>query len=139
MGKNQNGILPILGEAFALYPYNWLKDMHLDSTRGLGLFANWAILLGSIFLFVTHGSTLLTLGLLPTWARFNLTQLFLGDGSSLLLPRWAKRFWQQYEGGSSATEWTQSGVAPPLIPCASTKIPIPINTNAKTNVKKYYL
>ena len=40
MGKNQNGILPILGEAFALYPYNWLKDMHLDSTRGLGLFAN---------------------------------------------------------------------------------------------------
>ena len=74
-------ILPILGEAFALYPYNWLKDMHLDSTRGLGLFANWAILLGSILLFVTHGSTLLTLGLLPTWARFNLTQLIFGDGS----------------------------------------------------------
>ena len=81
MGKNQNGILPILGEAFALHPYNWLKDMHLDSTWGLGLFANWAILLGSIFLFVTHGSTLVTLGLLPTWARFNLAQLIFGDGS----------------------------------------------------------
>ena len=103
MGKNRNGILPILGEAFALHPYNWLKDMHLDSTRGLGLFANWAILLGSILLFVTHGSTLVTLGLLSTWARFNLTQQIFGDGSSLLLPNGQKGF------GSNTKE-----AAPPL-------------------------
>ena len=84
MGKNQSGIL---------HPYNWLKD----STR------DWAILLGSIFLFVTHGSTLLTLGLLPTWARFNLTQLIFGDGSSLLFPDGQKGF------GSNTKE-----AAPPL-------------------------
>ena len=68
-----------------------------------GLFAILAISLGSGLFFVTDGSTLLTLGLLPTWARFNLTQLVFGDGSSLLLSDGQKGF------GSNTKE-----AAPPL-------------------------
>ena len=53
--------------------------------------------------FVRDGSTLLILGLLPTWARFNSIQLIFGDGSSLLLPDGQKGF------GSNTKE-----AAPPL-------------------------
>ena len=134
MGKNQSGILPILGEAFALYPYHWLKNMYLDSAGEWGSICYFGDITWKWIIFCHRRQYTFDSGSTSYLGKvqFNTTDFWGWVFPSL--PRWAKRFWQQYERGSSSTEWTQSGVPPPLIPCASTKIPIPINTNTKTNV-----